>query len=122
MLAGLLIRFLFGVAGLWLAAQAVPGIAYDSLSSLLAAALLLGVINAVLRPVLVILTLPITLVTLGLFLLVINAGTLKLTAMFLHGFHVHGFWAAFWGALVVSVFGWIGTGMARDARKQRRPA
>ena len=122
MLAGLLIRFLFGVAGLWLAAQAVPGIAYDSLSSLLAAALLLGIINAILRPVLVILTLPITLVTFGLFLLVINAGTLKLTSMVLHGFHVHGFWAAFWGALVVSVFGWIGSAIARDAKKQRRRA
>ncbi len=119
MLARLLIRFLFGVAGLWLAAEVVPGIAYDSLASLLAAALLLGVINAVLRPILVILTLPITLVTLGLFLLVINAGTLKLTSIFLHGFHVHGFWAAFWGALVVSVFGWIGSGVAKDAKRQR---
>ena len=120
MLAGLLIRFLFGVAGLWLAAEAVPGIAYDSPSSLLAAAMLLGIINAVLRPVLVILTLPITLVTFGLFLLVINAGTLKLTSMLLHGFHVHGFWAAFWGALVVSVFGWIGSAIARDPGRQRR--
>lgn len=120
MLAGMLIRFLFGVAGLWLAAQAVPGIAYDSLSSLLAAALVLGIINAVLRPVLVILTLPITLITLGLFLLVINAGTLKLTSMVLHGFHVHGFGAAFWGALVASVIGWIGAAIARDARRQNR--
>jgi len=119
-MAGLLIRFLFGVAGLWLAAEVVPGIAYDSISSLLAAALLLGLINAVLRPILVILTLPITLVTLGLFLLVINAGTLKLTSIFLHGFHVHGFWAALWGALVVSVFGWIGSNLAKDSRKQRR--
>jgi putative membrane protein len=119
-MAGLLIRFLFGVAGLWLAAQVVPGIAYDSLSSLLAAALLLGIINAVLRPVLVILTLPITLVTFGLFLLVINAGTLKLTSIFLHGFHVHGFWSAFWGALVVSVFGWIGSAIAKYAKRQRQ--
>jgi putative membrane protein len=122
MLARLLIRFLFGVAGLWLTAQAVPGIAYDTISSLLAAALLLGIINAILRPVLVILTLPITLVTFGLFLLVINAGTLKLTSMLLHGFHVHGFWAAFWGALVVSVFGWIGSAIAKDAKRQRARA
>jgi putative membrane protein len=113
MLAGLIIRFLFGVAGLWLAAQVVPGIRYDSVPSLLAAAVLLGIINAVLRPILVILTLPITILTLGLFLLVINACTLKLTTVFLHGFHVHGFWAAFWGALIVSVLGWIASSIAK---------
>ncbi len=107
MLAGLLVRFLFGVGGLWVAAHVVPGIAYDSTGSLLAAAALLGVINAVIRPILVILTLPLTILTLGLFLLVINAITLGLTAMMLHGFHVHGFWSAFWGALIVSVAGWI---------------
>jgi putative membrane protein len=115
----LILRFLFGVAGLWVAAQVVPGISYDSLGSLLAAAFLLGVINAVLRPILVILTLPITLVTLGLFLLVINALTLGLTAVFLHGFHVHGFWAAFWGALIVSVAGWIGARLIEDKKGPR---
>ncbi|MGZ3276007.1 MAG: phage holin family protein [Caulobacteraceae bacterium] len=108
MLKGLILRFLFGVAGLWLAAHVVPGISYHGLGSLLAAALLLGVINAVVRPILVILTLPLTLITFGLFLLVINALTLKLVTLFLHGFHVHGFWPAFWGALVVSVASWIG--------------
>jgi putative membrane protein len=118
--AGLLIRFLFGVAGLWLAAQVVPGIRYDSIASLLAAAFLLGIINAIVRPILVILTLPITLVTLGLFLLVINACTLKLTSIFLHGFHVHGFWAAFWGAILVSVCGWIGSSLAKDQGRQVR--
>ena len=113
MLAGLIIRFLSGVAGLWVAAHVVHGIAYDSLGSLMAAALLLGIINAVLRPILVILTLPITILTLGLFLLVINAATLGLTAAFLHGFHVQGFGAAFWGALIVSVAGWIGSSLAK---------
>lgn len=119
MLAGLLIRFLFGVAGLWLASQVVPGIRYDSLGSLLAAAALLGVINAVVRPILVILTLPITILTLGLFLLVINAATLGLTAFFLRGFHVHGFGAAFWGALIVSVAGWIGSSLASNRKGPR---
>jgi putative membrane protein len=118
MLAGLLIRFLFGVAGLWLAAHVVHGIGYDSLGSLLAAAFLLGLINAILRPVLVILTLPITILTLGLFLLVINAATLWLTARFLQGFHVHGFWAAFWGALLVSVAGWVGAALTRDEARR----
>ena len=120
MLAGLVIRFLFGMAGLWLASQAVHGISYDSIGALMAAAALLGVINAIVRPILVILTLPITLITLGLFLLVINACTLKLTSIFLHGFHVHGFGAAFWGALLVSVCGWIGSSLAKDQARQVR--
>ena len=117
MLRGLILRFLFGVAGLWLAAQVVPGISYHSLGSLLAAALLLGVINAVVRPVLVILTLPLTLVTFGLFLLVINALTLKLVTLFLHGFHVRGFWPAIWGALIVSVASWIGQALVEPRRR-----
>ncbi|MEI9890502.1 MAG: phage holin family protein [Caulobacteraceae bacterium] len=114
MLAGLIVRFLFGVAGLWVAAHVVHGISYDSIESLMAAALLLGIINAVLRPILVILTLPITILTLGLFLLVINAGTLGLTAFFLHGFHVHSFSAAFWGALIVSIAGWVASSLIQE--------
>ncbi len=109
MLAGLILRFLCGVAGLWVAAHVVHGISYGSVESLMAAALILGLCNALLRPILVILTLPLTIITLGLFLLVINAGMLELTAFFLHGFHVHGFAAAFWGALIVSIAGWIGS-------------
>lgn len=113
---GLVLSFLFGVAGLWVAAQIVPGIAYRNTGSLLAAALLLGVINAVVRPILVILTLPLTLITFGLFLLVINALTLKLVTVFLHGFQVHGFWAAFWGALIVSIASWIGQALVEPRR------
>ena len=120
MLAGLIIRFLFGMAGLWLASQVVHGISYDSIGALMAAAALLGVINAIVRPILVILTLPITILTLGLFLLVINAGTLGLTAFFLHGFHVRGFWAALWGALIVSVVGWIGSSLAANNKRSPR--
>jgi putative membrane protein len=116
MLAGLVLRFLFGVAGLWAAAHYVRGISYDSLGSLLAAAAILGVINAVIRPILVILTLPLTIITLGLFLLVINAFTLKLVTVFLHGFHVHGFWAALIGALIVSIASWIGNALVDRER------
>ncbi len=114
MLAGLILRFLCGVAGLWVAAHVVHGIAYDSLASLMAAALILGVLNAVVRPILIILTLPLTLITLGLFLLVLNAGMLGLTTVFIHGFHVHGFWAALWGALIVSIAGWFGSMLIRE--------
>lgn len=74
---------------------------------LLGAALLLGIVNAVVRPVLILLTLPATLVTLGLFLLVINAAMLGLVAWMFDGFTISGFWAAVFGALVVSVTGWV---------------
>jgi putative membrane protein len=114
MLKGLILRFLFGVAGLWIAARVVHGISYRDTTSLLEAALLLGVINAVVRPVLVILTLPLTIITFGLFLLVINALTLKLVTLFLHGFHVVGFWPAVLGALIVSVASWIGQALVDE--------
>jgi putative membrane protein len=117
MLRGLVLRFVFGVAGLWIAAQIVPGITYRNLGSLLAAAAILGVINAVIRPILVILTLPLTLITFGLFLLVINGISLKLVTVFLHGFHVQGFWPAVWGALIVSVCCWIGQVLVDERRR-----
>ena len=109
MLKGLILRFLFGVAGLWIATRVVHGISYNTTTTLLAAALLLGVINAVVRPILVTLTLPLTLITFGLFLLVINAGMLWLTSLFLHGFTVHGFIAALLGSVIVSLVSWIGS-------------
>ena len=117
MLKGLILRFLFGVAGLWIATRVVHGISYNTTTTLLAAALLLGVINAVVRPILVILTLPLTLITFGLFLLVINAITLKLVTVFLHGFHVQGFWPAVWGALIVSICCWIGQVLIDERRR-----
>ena len=116
MLAKYVLRFLFAVAGLWLAAHLVRGIGYAGLNSLLAAALILGIINAFLRPVLVILTFPLTIVTLGLFLLVLNAGMLGLTSVFIRGFHVHGFFAALMGSIVVSLTSWIGTLLTKDGK------
>lgn len=112
MLAGFLLRFLFAVGGLWAAARLVHGISYDTYGSLFFAAFVLGFINAILRPVIVLLTLPLTLVTLGLFLLVINAGMLELTSAFIRGFHVHGFTAALWGSIVVSLVSWVGSMLA----------
>ena len=93
--------------GLWAAATFVPGVTIVDLPTLMLAALLLGVVNAVVRPVVVVLTLPLTLLTLGLFILLINAGLFALVSAFLRGFVVHGFWAAFWGSLMVSVVGWL---------------
>jgi putative membrane protein len=104
---GFIIRVLITAAGLWLATQIVPGISAHSWKSLLAAALLLGIVNAIIRPILVFLTFPITIVTLGLFLLVINGLMLELVAFFLHGFHVHGLLAAILGAIVVGLTSWV---------------
>lgn len=106
-MAGILIRTLVVALGLWLASVLVPGIAFAGPWTLLGSALLLGLVNAVLRPVLVLLTLPVTVLTLGLFVLVINAGTLALVAWVFEGFTVSGFWPALFGAMIVSLTGWL---------------
>ncbi|HTY95051.1 MAG TPA: phage holin family protein [Steroidobacteraceae bacterium] len=108
-MVGFLFRAALSVVGLWIATRWVSGIRIDDARTLILAGLLLGVINAVVRPIAVILTLPLTLLTLGLFLLVINAGMLALTASLLHGFHVADFRAALLASLIVSVTGWIGS-------------
>jgi putative membrane protein len=98
-----------------LAAHVVPGIRLDSLMSALGSGLLLGLVNAIVRPILVVVTFPITLLTLGLFLLVLNAFCLWLVSVFVTGFHVTGLWPAFWGALLVSVVSWILTALISDS-------
>ena len=120
MIVRFILRALVAALGLWIASRYVHGIEVRSIESLLAAAVLLGVVNAIVRPIVLLLTLPFTLITLGLFLLVINAGMLELVALFLHGFKVHGFWAALLGALVVSVVGWIGSWFIDGAKRDLR--
>src|ERR1700730_19176854 len=83
------------------------GIRYDSVAALIVAALLLGVFNAFIRPVLLILSAPLILVTLGFFILVVNALLLLLVPSIVSGFHVDGFWSAFWGAIIISVISWL---------------
>jgi putative membrane protein len=107
---GFLIRAVVVGIGLWLASMIVSGIAFNSTQTLIAAALLLGIVNAFVRPVIVLLTLPITLLTLGLFLLVINALMIMLVAWFLPGFMVAGFWSAVFAAIVVSLTSWVMSG------------
>lgn len=104
---GLLIRLPGAALGLWLASELVPGIEVHGVWTLLGAALLLGLVNAIVRPLLLLLTLPITVLTLGLFLLVINAGMLALVAWAFDDFTIAGFWPAVGGAIVVSVAGWL---------------
>jgi putative membrane protein len=112
---GFILRVVVYALALLVAAHVVRGIGLDGLTSALVAGLVLGVVNAVVRPVLVVLTFPITLLTLGLFLLVLNAFCLWLVSVFVPGFHVVGFWAAFWGALLVSVVSWILTALISDS-------
>ena len=104
---GFLIRAVVVALGLWLASQLVPGVEIRTTGSLIAAALLLGIVNAFVRPILVILTLPITLLTLGLFLLVINGLMIELVSHFLSGFVVVGLWPAILTAVVVAVTSWV---------------
>lgn len=106
---GFLLRAVIGAFGLWLATIWVPGITMNSTFTLLMAAVLLGVVNAIIRPIAFFLTLPITILTLGLFLLVLNAAMLGLVALMLPGFRVDGFWSAVLAALIVSITGWIGS-------------
>jgi putative membrane protein len=106
---GFILRALIAAAGLWIATKIVGGIGVDSPTALLFAAFLLGIVNAIVRPILIILTLPFTIITLGLFLLVINGLMLELVAVFIHGFHVRGLGAAILGSIVVGLTGWIGS-------------
>lgn len=104
---GFIIRTLINALGLWIASALIPGISFTGSGTLLVAAFLLGIVNAVVRPVLIFLTLPITIMTLGIFLFVINALMLMFVAALLDGFILSGFWAAFFGALIISITSWF---------------
>jgi putative membrane protein len=106
---GFLVRAALVALGLWLASVWVPGVYIDSPATLILAGLLLGIVNSIVRPIAIVLTLPMTIVTLGLFLLVINAGMVALVAWMLPGMHVAGFWAAFWAAVLVSLVSMLGS-------------
>lgn len=114
---GLLLRIVIVAIGLWVASKLVPGVEIADAWSLVWAALLLGIVNAVVRPVVILLTLPLTILTLGLFLLVINAATLSLVAWMLAGMTVAGFWSAVFGAIVVSITGWLASAFIGDQGK-----
>jgi len=106
-MAGFILRLLVSALGLWAASELVSGIHIQGFWNLIGAALVLGIVNAVVRPILVLLTLPATIVTLGLFLLVINAAMLGLAAWFLDGFSISGFWPAVFGSVVISIVSWL---------------
>lgn len=102
-----IVHILVVAVALGATAYLVPAIQVDSLTTLLVAALVLGVVNAIVRPILTLLTLPITVVTLGLFLFVVNGLAFALAAWFVPGFDVDGLWWAIVGAVLVSIFSWF---------------
>ena len=114
MLAKLIVRAIFGALGLWIASKLVAGIVVNGSTALILAALLLGVVNAVVRPVVTLLTLPLTVVTLGLFLLIVNAARIGLVSLIVPGFHVHGLVAGVLAAIVTGVTSWVGGMILRD--------
>ncbi len=105
----------------------VPSVQVDSFVTALVAALVLGLVNTLIRPVLVLLTLPVTLLTLGLFIFVINGLLFWMVASFLDGFHVAGFWSAVLGAIVYGLISWaaralvVGRGGGRGGLRSNRP-
>jgi putative membrane protein len=105
-MVGFLLRAAISALGLWVASQLFDGLHFATTTKLVLAAVLLGVVNAFVRPLAFILTLPITVLTLGLFLLVLNAGMVALVAWLVPGFQVSGFWTAVGAALIVSLVSW----------------
>ena len=117
-MAKFLIRAVFAGLGLWLAAYVVPGVDVGGMGTLVVAALLLGVVNAFVRPIVFVLTLPFTLVTLGLFLLILNAAMIGLVAWFLKGFEVHGLLPGIGAAIVTGLVSWIGHAVVRPDERR----
>jgi putative membrane protein len=104
---GFLIRLIVNAVALLIVAYFVPGIHVNGFVAALIAALILGIVNAILRPILFIITLPLQILTLGLFTLVINGLLFWLVGAIHIGLYVDGFWPGFWGAIVMSIVSWI---------------
>ena len=107
MLVHILLVWFLGALALWIVAQIIPGIYVKGFGDALIATIVIAVVNAIVGPILRFLTFPLTLLTLGLFLLVVNALLLKLASLFTPGFKVHGFFSAVIGSLVLTVLTWV---------------
>jgi len=118
---GFLGRWFLTTLAVW-AACLVPGVHFDDVVSLLVAALILGILNTLLKPILVMLALPLVVLTLGFMMFAINAFLLMLTSKLVPGFHVDGFWAAVFAALIISVVNlFLGANRGRTAHRAARP-
>ena len=110
-MVGFLLRAAISALGLWVASLLLPGIGFESPGQLAIAALLLGIVNAIVRPIAFVLTLPLTIVTLGLFLFVLNAAMVGLVARLVPGFTISGFWTAMGAAVIVWIVSWLGSSL-----------
>ena len=117
---GFLMRAAITALALWVASQLLDGLRFDTAGKLVLAAVLLGLVNAVVRPIAFVLTLPITLVTLGLFLLVLNAAMIGLVAWVVPGFTISGFWTAVGGAIIVALVSWAASSVIGNTGRIER--
>ncbi|MGB6067399.1 MAG: phage holin family protein [Desulfomonilaceae bacterium] len=106
-MAGILIRWLITTVAILIVPYLISGVRVDSVWTALWAAAILGILNALIRPILFILTLPLTILTLGLFILVINALMFELAGALVSGLHVASFWSAFFASIIVTIVSWI---------------
>jgi putative membrane protein len=118
-MVGLLIRLVVNAIALICVAYVVPGIHVSGLGGAIVAALILGIVNAILRPILIVVSLPLEVLTLGLFTLVINALLFWLVGALHVGLTVDGFWPAFWGAIVLAIVSWLISLVTRGAEGRR---
>jgi putative membrane protein len=119
-MTGFFIRLLITALGLWVADRLLPGITITGTGSLIVSALLLGIVNAVIRPVILILTLPLTVVTLGLFVLIVNGISLAIAAWLVPGFQIAGLWSATLGAILVGLTSWAASAFIGGSGKIER--
>lgn len=117
---GLLIRWLIVTAAIILASYLLDGIEVKNFFSAFFAAAALGILNALFRPILIVLTLPINILTLGLFTFLINALMLKMASGIIPGFEVHGFWTAIFGSLIISTISWLLNAFISDRGRVER--
>lgn len=117
---GFFFRLVITALGLWAAATIVPGVRIDGWGNLIVAALLLGIVNAVIRPIILILTLPLTVLTLGLFILVVNGISLALVAWLMPGFTISGLGAAVLASIVVGLTSWLASAFVGNSGRIER--
>jgi Predicted membrane protein len=117
---GFVLRAAITALALWVASQLLDGLHFASNGKLVLAAVLLGVVNAIVRPIAFILTLPITVVTLGLFMFVLNAAMIGLVAWLVPGFTISGFWTAVGGAIIVGLVSWAASSVIGDKGRVER--
>ena len=116
---GLVIRWLLNAASLLITAWLIPGMEIRGIGAALIAALILGIVNAIIRPLVLFFTLPLNILTLGLFTLVINAVMLLIVKSVVNGFVITGFWPAFFGSIVLTIISGILSALVLDSGKDK---